>query len=333
VRLIAGKLAEKVKRSKAVLRSQHIARAMLGFQRFSADYPEIRNLLRQLTKRIAESDRTRLTAAAIADSVHALQSMTGDVPEVQELVGELAKKVATTAAELSPVQVGHALFGLQSLSSSASIIEESSLGIDVDEVQFLLSALWDKVKVVKGQMPLSSIAMGLQGLSQLNDPTANNLKQYLYAQVIRLGNQVEVPENNDADTTEGRHTGKTSIRVPTAGDIQTSTARSFEEVRQINNDRVDIVSAVRALRLNDMRIPRWLAVEYMKIEDSQISLPPSLPQSRGDKLVLQRYKALFPNEKMHGNSLLDGFRLDMNFPDIKLNVELDGPGHRLKSNL
>ena len=32
-RLIAGKLAEKLKRSKAVLLSQHIGRAMLGFQK------------------------------------------------------------------------------------------------------------------------------------------------------------------------------------------------------------------------------------------------------------------------------------------------------------
>jgi len=51
----------------------------------------------------------------------------------------------------------------------------------VDEVQFLLSALWDKIKTVMLPMPLAAIALGLQGVSQLNDPTANNIKQYLYA--------------------------------------------------------------------------------------------------------------------------------------------------------
>lgn len=54
--------------------------------------------------------------------------MTSDVPEVQDLVGELAKKVSSTAAVLSPAQIGRALFGLQGLSSTASIFAESALG-------------------------------------------------------------------------------------------------------------------------------------------------------------------------------------------------------------
>lgn len=61
--------------------------------------------------------------------------MTSDVSEVQDLVGELAKKISSTAAILRPVHIGRALFGLQGLSSSASIFEESALGLDVDEVR------------------------------------------------------------------------------------------------------------------------------------------------------------------------------------------------------
>ena len=71
--------------------------------------------------------------------------MTSNVPEVQELAGELAKKVSASNAELSPEQIGRCLFGLQGLSSSASLIQESALGLDSDEVQFLVSTLWDKV--------------------------------------------------------------------------------------------------------------------------------------------------------------------------------------------
>ena len=75
--------------------------------------------------------------------------MTSNVPEVQELAGELAKKVSASSAELTPEQIGRCLFGLQGLSSSASLIQESALGLDSDEVQFLVSTLWDKVLLIK----------------------------------------------------------------------------------------------------------------------------------------------------------------------------------------
>jgi hypothetical protein len=101
-RQIASKLAEKIKRSKAVLLSQHIGRAMLGLQRLSPDAPEVKVLLKEFTKRLAASDRTRMTATAIADSLYGLQGMNGQVTEVQELVGELAKKIASTGAEFTP---------------------------------------------------------------------------------------------------------------------------------------------------------------------------------------------------------------------------------------
>jgi very-short-patch-repair endonuclease len=34
---------------------------------------------------------------------------------------------------------------------------------------------------------------------------------------------------------------------------------------------------------------------------------------------------------MVANSLIDGIRLDMDFPELKLNFELDGPTHRYPS--
>jgi hypothetical protein len=147
---------------------------------------EVRYLMKQLAKRISESDRTRLTSSAIADSLFGLQGMTSNVPEVQELAGELAKKVSASTAELSPEQIGRCLFGLQGLSSSASIIEESALGLDSDEVQFLVSTLWDKVKLCRQPMTLEDIALGFQGIGQLRDPIAENLRQYMYYQVITM---------------------------------------------------------------------------------------------------------------------------------------------------
>eukprot|EP01041_Mallomonas_annulata_P003235 gene3235-6403_t len=330
-RVIASKLAEKVRRSKAILRSQHIGRAMLGLQKFSAESPEVKYLLKQLTKRIAESDRTRLTSSAITDSVFGLQSMTSDIPEVQELVGEIAKKIATTAAELSPVQIGKILFGLQSFTSAGGLFEDSAIGLESDELQFLLSAIWDKVKVSQDQMPLSAIAMGLQGLTRLRDPIANNLRQFLYAQAIRLGNtgDMGLPLRTPTGSIQQ---GQVQVQVENNSGASSSSSSitaeslSIYQARQIGLDRIDIVSTVRAMRLNDLKIPRWLATEYIAIERAQLSAP--IPLSRADKLVLQKYQTLFPMVKLIPNSLIDGFRLDMNFPDIKLNIELDGPKHR-----
>ena len=87
----------------------------------------------------------------------------------------------------------------------------------------------------------------------------------------------------------------------------------------------DIVSVVRSLRLNNLLIPKWLANEYVKIEETHPIIP-IIPLSRADKLVSQRYVFRYPNENVIINSLIDGFRLDLYFPEVKLNIELDGPG-------
>lgn len=290
VRLIVSKIAEKVKRSKTPLRSQHISKALMGFRCFDAESPEVKSLVKQMTIRIKESDRTKMTAQAIADSLYGLQGMTSNVTEVQSLLGELAKKIAITAAELSPTQVGRALGGLQGISNEVSIFAEISplAGVygDTDEAQFLLSALWDKIKNVKAQMPLKSIADGLLGITFLKDPVGINIRNYLYAQCIRLGAEF------NADTAE----------------------------------KADIVNAVKALRVNNLQIPKWLAQLYIPIEESHSNKPVILA-SKGDKLIAQRLKIKCPDMEFAANSVIDGVQLDLNFPSLLLNIELDSARH------
>jgi len=356
VRVIAGKLAEKMKRSKAVFRSQHISRAMLGMQRISPDSPEIKSLLRQISKRIAESDRTRMTGAAIADALFGLQGMTSDVEEVQELMGQLAKKVATSGADMTPAQMGRALFGLQGLSSSASIFQESAIGVDSDEVEFLLSALWDKAKVMKEQFSLSAIAMGMQGLTLLKDPIADNFRQFLYMQALRLGEVIEKKTQSEANGGESTYSKEVGLqKAAKSKPSATSDGRTFDlgyasvdpfdrkesavervaaaaaaadgSMSPYRYEPLDVVAAMRAIRLNGMLVPAWLITDYNEIENNHPTNP-TVQQSRADKLVAQKYSLLRPNEKMVSNAILDGFRLDMDFPDIKLNIELDGPSHK-----
>jgi hypothetical protein len=42
----------------------------------------------------------------------------------------------------------------------------------------------------------------------------------------------------------------------------------------------------------------------------------------------QRYQFTHPSRSVKVNALVDGIRLDMQFPNAMLNVELDGPAHR-----
>merc|ERR1711871_861956 len=244
-----------------------------------------RSLITEITNRVKESSRTIMTSAAIADSLYGLQGLSSDVQEVQNLLTELAKKISVSPAKFTPAQVGRALFGLQGLSSQGSIFSESAIGIDVDEVQFLEETLWDKIKMVKERLSLSSVAEGMLGISLLRSPVANKIRQFLYNKV---------------------NTG------PTDGSI---------------TDAIDVVTAVRALKLNGLLIPEWLALKYLDVEEAH-ARKPVISQSRADKLIVQRFKASYPTEVLIANSLVDGIRLDLDFPELKLNVELDGPTHR-----
>jgi hypothetical protein len=273
-----------------------------------------------------------------------ISGMTSNIPEVQELAGELAKKVSQSTAMLTPSEIGRALFGLQGLSSSASLIQESALGLDSDEVQFLLSTLWDKVKLCKTKMTLEDIALGMQGIIQLRDPIAENLRQYMYYQVMTM----------DPAEVGIAYIIKPEVKVSSGPDI--INADELEEMNSFNDDNVDsmkivsqskgiievnavtnefqsslmapeIISVVRSLRLNNLKIPKWIALEYNAIENRHPSMP-VVPQSRMDKIVAQRFKYLYPNAVLSSNVIMDGFRLDLSFAEIKLNVELDGPSHR-----
>ena len=293
VRLLASKLAEKINRSKVTLRGFTIGRALSGLQRFSAESSEVRYLIKQLARTLKSSNRVRMTGASIADSVYGLQGLSSDIPEVQELVSEIAKKISSTGATLSSEEIGRSLYGLQGLSSQASIFSDSAIGLDVDEVQFLVSALWDKIKNVRDLMPLNDIGMGLSGITLLKDPISENIRQYLYAQTIRVG-----------------------------------TEEAINDMGQPKPE--DIIFAVRGLRLNNLRLPRWLEESYLKLESgfADKTVPDVIPMSRADKLVCQKFQALNPNTPMIPNAIFDGFKLDMQFPSIKLNVELDGPTHK-----
>lgn len=305
---------------------------------------QVRYLLRQLTVRIAASERTVLTGSSIADSLFGLQGLDSDVPEVQELLGELAKKIALTQVTLSSQQLGRALFGLQGLRSTSSVFAESAIGLASDEVQFLLSALWDKVKLRAGRsepfhMYLRDVGQGLLGLTQLNDPIANNLRMYLYSQLTYIGSALlsapqEVAVHPAAAVGGISAEGDTTMSLTSVQPNDTSSTRSDQRRAADYHmyDPTDVVTAVRALKLNSLPVPAWLATAYDSIA-RQHSTAPVRALSRADRLVTQRFTSQHPAEKVMINCLIDGFSLDMLFPEVGLNVELDGPSHKYAARM
>jgi very-short-patch-repair endonuclease len=204
---------------------------------------------------------------------------------------------------------------------------------------------------MKERMSLADLALGLQGISRLRDPVADNIRQYLYYQLLTIDPEdlgiipresgkpaaTETTPPAAVAATGAAATGASSTELTSSSIkkdedkskktgplIMTTPGKSPEDINALV---VNIIDAVRGLRMNYLQVPRWLAIEYNAIEERHADSP-VLSQSRSDKLVLQRYKLLHPTDNLVANTLLDGFRMDLCFPGTKLNVELDSPRHR-----
>lgn len=236
---------------------------------------------------------------------------------------------------MSSEELGKALYGLQGLSSSKSIFEETAIGIDSDEVQFLLSTMWDKIKIRKDGVTLKAAWQSLQGVARLRDPIAENIRQYMYQTIIQLGIPVSTQDNiqkSNANNNNNNNTKKQQKNTSTNPTTTSTTTTTDNNISLADTlDPIDIIKSVRALRLNNLLIPKWLAMKYIEVErENEIS--PIIPLRRMDKLVVQKFQFDHPKEtNVKFNSLIDGFRLDMDFHEIKLNIELDGYRHYTSS--
>jgi hypothetical protein len=162
-------------------------------------------------------------------------------------------------------------------------------------------------------MYLCDIAQGMLGITQLHDPLGNNIRAYLYQQLIWLGET---------------QSGVVPWLTP---DVQRAVEHSYLILPGRNDfTPIDAVFAVRALKLNSFPVPEWLQLEYTNAARVQ---PGVLPMSRSDRLVIQAFTSKYPAEKVEINTLVDGFRLNLCFPDVQLNVELDGPKHQYASRV
>ena len=67
------------------------------------------------------------------------------------------------------------------------------------------------------------------------------------------------------------------MKIATAKGVETVIAATSEF--QSSLLAPDIINVVRGLRLNNLRVPKWIALEYNAIEERHISMP-VVPQVR-----------------------------------------------------
>ena len=179
-------------------------------------------------------------------------------------------------------------------------------------------------------MSMEAIGQGLLGLANLKDPVANNLRQFVYLQLLRRQYSGRAEVVLSAGPVSPAHSSSSVVPAATAL-TSDGTAKEVAAPPSYGTP-LDIVTVVRALKLNALPVPVSLEAAYAPIAANHAAAP-AIELSRPDKLITQRYMYQFPAEKVAINTLFDGFQLDMLFPQLKLNIELDGPTHSYASRV
>eukprot|EP01031_Cornospumella_fuschlensis_P027755 gene27755-33523_t len=345
VRLIAKKIGERISLAPPPLTPQLLSKTLSSLYKMGGKYPETQRIYRSIVQSIYLSPRTILSPPLLSEALWGLQSLNSNNPESQVLLGAVAGVVGRSPSggkgsvrntaqakldqssgenawfgeEMTSMQLGRALYGLGGCVTSAPAVPDSALLLDNDETVYLVSCIWDKVKVRRGGMSLGGIGVGLMGMVNLKDPIAAQIKAYLYMQLMKIGEKLE----------------KDGL---------------------VSDD--EVILAIRALVLNSLRPPPFLLQRYQPLEKEH-----PLVLSRREKIVIQKYMiahppssantmqassstqspvrnpvssspsdpanlASLPTDQLLVNSLVDGFNLALNFPQLRLNVEFDGDDGR-----
>jgi len=121
VRSVLRELSKKIAECTEPLRAQAVGNALYGLQNMNSDSSEVRSVLRELSKKIAECSEP-LRAQAVGNALYGLQNMNSDSSEVRSVLRELSKKIAECTEPLKGQAVGNALYGIRQLTIDADMI-------------------------------------------------------------------------------------------------------------------------------------------------------------------------------------------------------------------
>jgi very-short-patch-repair endonuclease len=317
---VLAALAPKVECCRQELSAQELSNALYGLKSMSSDVREVKGMLAALAPKI-DSSREEFDTQAVGNALYGLQSMSSDVQEVQHVLAVLAPKIDSSREELDAQAVGNALYGLQSMSS------------DVREVVAVLAALTRKIEGLSQRLLPQHIANALYGIQGMDDSV-----EYVHIVLRFLERQLELfdgllPLRETAQLLQGL-LGK---RSPPASHIR-ELLRTKVSVELESASEDTILHLASVMFMDGMALPASvsaayydaLAKEYAKTSDLQGQR--SRCKSKFEADVMERLGALSPLHSFQSNTrIVDGFEMDLYFPALDLNVELDGPFHRTRS--
>jgi very-short-patch-repair endonuclease len=320
VKDVLAALAPKIKGCREEFNAQVVSNALYGLQNMKSDVREVKDVLAALAHKI-EGCRKELSAQAVGNALYGLQSMSSDVQEVKDVLAALAPKIEGSREELDAQEVGNALYGLQSMSS------------DVREVLAVLGALTPKIEGFSQRLLPQHIANALYGLQGMDD-SVESVRIVLRV----LERQLELfdgllPLRETAQLLQGL-LGK---RSPPASRIRELLGTKVSvEPESASEDMILHLASV--MFIDGMALPATVSAAYCDAlakecaKASDLQGQRSRYKSKFEADVMERLGALYPLQSFQTNTrIVDGLEMDLYFPALNLNVELDGPFHRTRT--
>jgi very-short-patch-repair endonuclease len=317
VKDVLAALTPKIEGSREELDAQAVSSALYGLKSMNSDALETRGVLAALAPKI-EACRQELSAQAVGNALYGFQNMSSDVREVENVLAALVPKIEACREELDAQAVGSALYGLQNMSS------------DVREVVDVLAAMTPKIEGCNKDLLAQDIGNALYGMQGMDDRM-----EQVHALLGALERQIEFfhgvfPPLDAAQAIQGlldRASPPAShIRELVGAKIVVQSESASEEM---------ILHLASVMLIGGMALPASvsgaysdaLAKEYARVEGRMARC-----KSKFEADMVLRLATLYPSLSFQANTrIVDGLEMDIYFPDLKLNIELDGPSHLVKT--
>jgi hypothetical protein len=151
IRLLLRQVKEVMTLSSEPFDGIAIAHSMYGLQRMTSNTLEVRDLLKIIAVKIAESE-SRLSAKDVGMALFGMQGMTADKKGVRMVLRTLIQKIKECNGRFSAKDVSRSLYGMQRMSS------------DINDVYNMLSALAPKIEACEEVLTATQVSDAMLGL-------------------------------------------------------------------------------------------------------------------------------------------------------------------------
>lgn len=189
------------------------------------------------------------------------------------------------------------------------------------EVKALLRALAPKIERSKGELTSQQLGNGLYGLQRMGSEE----------EVVRI---IQIMQRKTVASCDLRSIHDSLYGLLEKDDSDSSALREtiVSQLQSLGEavavEEVSVVTLTQSLHLSALveKIPRWLSRRYEELLAGASSsiLGSSETERRLVESLLRRLPSAMKTEQ---SKLIDGFELDLYFPQQKYNLEVDGPQH------